>query len=56
MFNNYYINGNSGNAKCEVHLNAPTSGFMQKSNPVSRFIRFKIGSKLETTLFPLHQI
>ena len=53
MFNNYYINGNSGNAKCEVHLNAPTSGFMQKSNPVSRFIRFKIGSKLETALFPL---
>lgn len=30
MFNNYYINGNSENAKCEVHLNAPTSGFMQK--------------------------
>lgn len=53
MFNNYYINGNSGNAKCEVHLNAPTSGFMQKSNPVSRFIRFKIGSKLESNLFPL---
>lgn len=53
MFNNYYINGNTGNAKCEVHLNAPTSGFMQKSNPVSRFIRFKIGSKLESELFPL---
>ena len=53
MFNNYYINGNSGNAKCEVHLNAPTNGFMQKSNPVSRFIRFKIGSKLESLLFPL---
>jgi hypothetical protein len=53
MFNNYYINGNSGNAKCEVHLNAPTSGFIQKSNPVSRFIRFKIGSKLENSLFPL---
>ena len=53
MFNNYYINGNSGNAKCEVHLNALTSGFMQKSNPVSRFIRFKVGSKLESLLFPL---
>ena len=53
MLNNYYINGNSGNAKCEVHLNASTNGFMQKFNPVSRFIRFKIGSKLEFLLFPL---
>lgn len=52
MFNNYYINGDTSNSKCEVHLNAPTSGFIQKSNPVSRFIRFKIGSKLESDLFP----
>ena len=52
MLNNYYINNDSGNAKCEVHLNAPASGFMQKSNPFSRFIRFQVGSKFESELFP----
>ena len=52
MFNNYYIGGNTTNTKCEVHLNQPSTGFIQKSNPVSRFIRFKRGSEIESLLFP----
>ena len=53
MFNSYSIGGNTQNVKCEVHLNQPSTGFIQKSNPVSRFIRFKRGSEIESLLFPL---
>ena len=52
MFNKYYIGGDTTNNKCEVNLNAPSTGFIQKSNPVSRFIRFQKGSKIEGLLFP----
>lgn len=52
MFNKYYIGGDTTNKKCEVNLNAPSTGFIQKSNPVSRFIRFQKGSKIEGLLFP----
>ena len=52
MFNKYYIGGNTANVKCEVQLNTPSTGFIQKSNPVSRFIRFQRGSKIEKQLFP----
>ena len=52
MFNSYYIGGNTTNNKCEVHLNTPSTGFIQKSNPVSRFIRFQRGSDIEKNLFP----
>ena len=46
----YHIGGNTTNNKCEVHLNNPSSGFIQKSNPVSRFIRFQRGSDIEKLL------
>jgi len=52
MFNSYYIGGDTTNSKCEVHLNTPSTGFIQKSNPMSRFIRFQRGSKIEASLFP----
>ena len=52
MFNSYYIGGNTTNNKCEVHLNNPSTGFIQKSNPMSRFIRFQRDSKIEDWLFP----
>lgn len=52
MFNKYYIGGDTTNLKCEVNLNQPSTGFIQKSNPVSRFIRFQRGSELEKMLFP----
>lgn len=52
MFNSYYIGGNTNNQKCAVNLNAPSTGFIQKSNPMSRFIRFQRGSKIEDWLFP----
>lgn len=52
MFNSYHIGGDTTNNKCEVHLNAPSTGFIQKSNPMSRFIKFKSGSKIEDWLFP----
>ena len=52
MLNKYYIGGNTTNTKCEVNLNQPSTGFIQKSNPVSRFIRFQRGSKIEELLFP----
>ena len=52
MFNKYYIGGNTNNRKCEVNLNQPSTGFIQKSNPVSRFIRFQRGSEIERLLFP----
>ena len=52
MLNKYYISGNTTNTKCEVNLNQPSTGFIQKSNPVSRFIRFKRGSDIEKLLFP----
>lgn len=52
MLNSYYIGGDTTNVKCEVNLNAPSSGFIQKSNPVSRFIRFQRGSNMEKKLFP----
>lgn len=52
MFNKYFIGGNTNNQKCEVNLNQPSTGFIQKSNPVSRFIRFQRGSKIEEQLFP----
>ena len=52
MFNTYHIGGNTTNMKCEVHLNQPSTGFIQKSNPVSRFIRFQRGSEIEKLLFP----
>ena len=48
----YHIGGNTTNNKCEVHLNTPSTGFIQKSNPVSRFIRFQRGSEIEKLLFP----
>lgn len=54
MLNNYYIGGNTNNQKCVVNLNQPSSGFIQKSNPVSRFIRFQRGSIIEQRLFPLN--
>lgn len=50
--NHYYIGGNTNNQKCVVNLNQPSSGFIQKSNPVSRFIRFQRGTKIEDMLFP----
>ena len=53
MFNSYYIGGNTNNQKCVVNLNAPSTGFIQKSNPVSRFIRFQRGSEIEKLLFPI---
>lgn len=53
MLNSYYIGGDTTNVKCEVNLNAPSSGFIQKSNPVSRFIRFQRGSDIEKKLFPI---
>jgi hypothetical protein len=52
MLNSYYIGGNTTNNKCEVRLNTPSTGFIQKSNPVSRFIRFQRGSEIEKLLFP----
>ena len=52
MFNSYYLGGHTSNVKCEVHLSAPSTGFIQKSNPVSRFIRFQRGSEIEDLLFP----
>ena len=52
MFNKYYIGGNTTNNKCEVNLNSPSTGFIQKSNPVSRFIRFQKGSEIEKLLLP----
>lgn len=52
MLNKYYIGGDTTNVKCEVNLNTPSTGFIQKSNPVSRFIRFQRGSKIEELLFP----
>ena len=52
MFNKYYIGGDTTNNKCEVNLNQPSTGFIQKSNPVSRFIRFQRGSEIEKLLFP----
>lgn len=52
MFNKYYIGGDTTNVKCEVNLHTPSTGFIQKSNPVSRFIRFQRGSELEKKLFP----
>ena len=52
MFNSYYIGGDTTNVRCEVKLNQPSSGFIQKSNPVSRFIRFQRGSEIESLLFP----
>ena len=29
MFNKYYIGGDTTNNKCEVNLNAPSTGFIQ---------------------------
>ena len=52
MLNKYYIGGDTTNVKCEVNLNQPSTGFIQKSNPVSRFIRFQRGSEIEGLLFP----
>lgn len=52
MFNSYYIGGNTNNQKCVVNMNTPSSGFIQKSNPMSRFIRFQRGSVIEGSLFP----
>ena len=52
MFNSFYIGGNTNNQKSIVTLNAPSTGFMQKSNPMSRFIRFQKGSKMEDWVFP----
>ena len=54
MFNHTYYNidGDTTNVKAEVHLNSPSTGFIQKSNPVSRFIRFQRGSEIEKKLFP----
>jgi len=52
MFNSYYLDGDTTNVRCEVHMNQPSTGFIQKSNPVSRFIRFQRGSKIEEKLFP----
>ena len=52
MLNSYYIGGNTNNQKCVVKLNTPSSGFIQKSNPMSRFIRFQRGSEIEDLLFP----
>lgn len=48
----YHIDGDTTNVKTEVHLNNPSTGFIQKSNPVSRFIRFQRGSEIEKKLFP----
>ena len=53
MFNSYYIGGNTTNVKAEVNLNQPSTGFIQKSNPMSRFIRFQRGSEVEELLFPI---
>lgn len=52
MFNSYYLGGDTTNVRCEVHMNQPSTGFIQKSNPVSRFIRFQRGSNIEAKLFP----
>lgn len=52
MFNRYYIGGDTTNTRCEVNLQQPSTGFIQKSNPVSRFIRFQRGSEIEKQLFP----
>ncbi len=52
MFNSYYLGGATNNQKCIVNLNQPSTGFIQKSNPVSRFIRFQRGSEIEGLLFP----
>jgi hypothetical protein len=52
MLNKYYIGGDTTNVKCEVNLNQPSTGFIQKSNPISRFIRFQRGSEIERLLFP----
>lgn len=52
MFNSYHIGGDTTNVKAEVHLSQPSTGFIQKSNPMSRFIRFKRGSEIENLLFP----
>lgn len=52
MLNSYYLGGNTNNQKCIVNLNTPSSGFIQKSNPMSRFIRFQRGSEIEELLFP----
>ena len=30
MFNKFYIGGETQNNKCEVHLNQPSTGFIQK--------------------------
>lgn len=48
----FYIGGNTNNQKSVVVLNTPSTGFMQKSNPMSRFIRFQRGSKMEDWIFP----
>ncbi len=49
----FYLGGDTTNVKCEVKLNAPSTGFIQRSNPVSRFIRFQRGSEIEAKLFPV---
>lgn len=54
MFNTskYYIGGNTTNNNASVTLNTPSTGFIQKSNPLSRFIRVKNNSKEFERLFP----
>lgn len=49
----FYLGGDTTNVRCEVKLNAPSTGFIQRSNPVSRFIRFQQGSEIEAKLFPV---
>lgn len=54
MFNSsrYYIGGNTTNNNSSVNLNTPCTGFIQKSNPISRFIRVKNNSVEFNRLFP----
>jgi hypothetical protein len=49
----FYLGGDTTNVRCEVKLNTPSTGFIQRSNPVSRFIRFQRGSEIEAQLFPV---
>lgn len=50
--NRYYIGGNTSNNNASVTLNTPSTGFIQKSNPLSRFIRVKNNTKAFNDLFP----
>jgi len=40
-----------GSNTSNVTLNTPSHGMMQRSHPKSRFIRFDIGSKVESWVF-----